>query len=165
MNKDDVKQALMPFIVFILASSVLALGLINYIDIVDYTEVNVLEVYDSTIIIGRDCEAIIATTSPERAESIQLGLDNTILERPNTHDTIATILNSFNITLDGVYIEGMREDYYHSDMLLRDKDKILRLDSKPSDAIAIALRTNSTIYIKRSLLAEHGENICNIFPY
>ncbi len=159
-KNDDVKQVLMVIVVLVLASSAIAVGLISYFDISGYVEVNVIEVYDSTIVVGRDCSAIIATTSPERAYSIQLGLEKTMEERPNTHDTLVTILNSFNITLDGVYIKGMSEDYYLSDMLLRTENKILRLDAKPSDAIAIALRTNSTIYIKESLLAQQGNNIC-----
>lgn len=162
MSTKDAKSVLIPIIVFILVSSILAMGLINYLDITNYVEVNTIQVYDTNIAVGRDCTAIIASTSPERAYSIQLGLEKRIEERPNTHDTLATILDSFNITLEGVYITGIEGDYYYSDMLLRDEDKLLRLDTKPSDAIAVALRTNSTIYIKRTLLTEYGENICGV---
>ena len=47
---------------------------------------------------------------------------------------------------------------YASEMM--SGDKILRLDTKPSDGIALALRTDSPIYIKKSLLEQVGRDIC-----
>lgn len=140
--------------------SLLSLGIISIIDISKYVPANVLRVEDSTIIVGNNCTAIIAQTSPERAHSIELGIKGIIEQRPNTHDTFAAVLKSFNITLEAVNIENFDENYYYADLLLRKGDKVLKLDTKPSDGIALALRMDSTIYINKTLLSEIGENIC-----
>jgi len=140
--------------------SLVSLGVISIIDISKYVPANVLRVEDSIIIIGNNCTAIVAETSPERAHSIELGTKGIIEYRPNTHDTLAAILKSFNITLEAVNIERFDGRYYYADLLLRKDDKVLKLDTKPSDAIALALRMDSTIYINKTLLSEIGENIC-----
>ncbi|MFQ6020761.1 MAG: bifunctional nuclease family protein [Candidatus Aenigmatarchaeota archaeon] len=152
----------------LLTLGILTLILISYFsfaslvsfDITGYEIVNVIEVIGNNVIVGNNCTAIIAETSPERAESISLGLKGIIQERPNTHDTFSAVLRSFNITLEAVQIEGVKDNYYYSNLILRTGDKILKLDTKPSDAIAIALRMNATIYINKTLLTRMGENIC-----
>lgn len=126
----------------------------------DYVEANVLSVSGTTIIIGNNCTAIIAETSPERAQSIAMGLEKKMGVRPNTHDTISQILKSFNITLESVRLERFDNRFYYSDMYLRSKDKLLKLDAMPSDAIGIALRMNASILINKTMLREIGKNIC-----
>lgn len=135
-------------------------ALMNYFSTDGFVVANVIRVVDDNIIVGNNCTAIIAQTSTERAQSIELGLENRIENRPNTHDTLATILKSFNITLDSVEITRYDSQYYYSNINLRSGDKILKLDAMPSDAIALALRLNSTIYINKTLLNQVGSNIC-----
>jgi len=145
------------------ASAVLvfaAFATLQYLSTDGFVEANVLEVSGDTIIIGNNCTAIAATTSPERAQSIQQGLDGIMGERPNTHDTIAQILKSFNITADAVKFNYYDGKYFYSDMIMHSGSKVLTLDMMPSDAIAIALRTNATIYINKTLLAQIGKKIC-----
>jgi len=125
-----------------------------------YVVANVLEVAGNTIIIGNNCTVIVAETSAERAYSIDLGKRGVIEERPTTHDVFAEVLKSFNITLEHVQIDKFDGKYYYAYLYLMSGDKILRLDTKPSDAIALALRTDSNIYIKKSLLDEIGKDIC-----
>lgn len=126
----------------------------------DYVIANVLRVADSTIIIGNNCTAIIAETSEERAQSIAAALEKNMGERPNTHDTLAQILKSFNISLESVRLERYDSRFYYSDIYLRSSEKLLKLDVMPSDGIAIALRMNASIYLNKTLLNEIGKNIC-----
>lgn len=153
------KIPVITFIVLILLS-VLVFSVINMIDHSNYLEANVLKVSGTTIILGNNCTAIIAETSPERAESIELGMQGIIQERPNTHDTLVEILKSFNITLESVSIDKFDGKNYYANLLLKSGDKTLKLDTRPSDAIAIALRANTTIYLNKTLLQEYGKNIC-----
>jgi len=127
-----------------------------------FVEADVIRVVDNSIIIGSNCTAIIAETSPERAHSIELGLERRIEGRPNTHDTLTSILKSFNISLESAQISRYDNDYYYSYLILRNGDKVSKIDVMPSDAIALALRMNSTIYINRTLLSELGRDICSI---
>ena len=120
----------------------------------------VLEVEDNFIILGRNCTAIIAETSKERAQAIEMGLHNIIPVRPTTYDTVAQVLKSYNITLDRVELQRYDGTYYYADAIFTSKDKQLRLDIMPSDGIALALRTNASIFINKTLLDSIGENIC-----
>jgi len=153
------KIPIMTFIVLVFLS-ILVFAAINMMDLSNYVEANVLEVSETTILIGNNCTAIVAETSPERAESIELGMKGIIQDRPNTHDTFVEVLKSFNITLESVNIDSFDGKYYYANLLLKSGDKTLKLDTRPSDAIAIALRANTTIYLNKTLLKEIGKNIC-----
>lgn len=148
--------ALAAFAVLVFAAS----ATLQYFSTDGFVEASVLQVSGDTIIIGNNCTAIAATTSPERAQSIRQGIDGAMGERPNTHDTIVQILKSFNITADAVKFNYYDGKYFYSDMVLHSGSKVLALDMMPSDAIAIALRTNATIYINGTLLAQIGKKIC-----
>lgn len=147
------------FILLILLS-VASLAIISIIDSSDYYVADVLEVEGSVITLGHGCRAIVAETSPERAYSIELGIKGLIEQRPNTHDIFTETLKSFNITLDYVTIDRFEDEIYYANLILETDEKVLKLDVKPSDGIALALRTNSTIYINKTLLQEIGKNIC-----
>jgi len=149
-------------LVLLILSSIMAYAIVNLIetDKSKYVVADYLKVYGTTILIGNNCTAIVAETSPERAESIETGIKGIIDERPNTHDTFVAVLKSFNITLDSVNLERFDGKYYYADLILKSGDKILKLDTKPSDAIALAVRTNSTVYINKTMLQEIGKNIC-----
>lgn len=137
-----------------------ASAMLQYFSTDGFVEADVLKVSGDTIFIGNNCTAISATTSPERAQSIEQGIEKQMGERPNTHDTVAQILKSFNITAEAVKFNNYDGRYFYSDLILRGDSKVLTLDMMPSDAIAIALRANATIYINRTLLAQIGKKIC-----
>lgn len=156
------KKSDMTFTVFLILVllSIITVAVIDTFDTSGYVKADILEVSDNTIVIGNECQAIVAETSPERAWSIQLGIEGIIDGRPNTHDIFAETLKSFNISLEYVTIDSFEDGIYYANLILKSDDKILKLDSKPSDAIALALRTNSTIYINETMLNEVGQNIC-----
>jgi bifunctional DNase/RNase len=158
-KKKKSNAAFITLMVLILVS-IMAYAVINIVDMNEYVIADVLEVSGTTIIIGNNCSAIVAETSPERAYSIELGKIGLIEERPTTHDVFSEVLKSFNITLDHVQIESFDDQYYYAYLFLMSGDKILRLDTKPSDGIALALRTDSPIYIKKTLLEQVGRDIC-----
>jgi bifunctional DNase/RNase len=156
------KASRLPLAVFLILIilSFVVIAVINMINLGDYVVANVLQVSGQTVIIGNNCTAIVQDTSAERAQSIQDGINGVMEQRPNTHDIFAQTLKSFNITLDYVTIDSFVNGTYYSNLFLRSGNKILKLDARPSDAIALALRTNSTIYINKTLLKEVGTNIC-----
>jgi len=121
---------------------------------------DVLRVEDATIILGTGCKAIVADTSAERADSIRLGQLKVINERPTTHDTFVDALKAFNITVDSFRMTRYDGKLYYADLILKSRDKILKLDVRPSDGMAIAVRVDAPMYINKTLLAENGENIC-----
>lgn len=162
MKKKKLPKATLITLAFLILSSIMAFAIVNLIEIdkSSYIVADYLKVTGTTILIGNNCTAIVADTSQERADSIESGMKGIIDQRPNTHDTIVAILKSFNITLDSVIMERYDGKFYYANLILKSGDKILKLDTKPSDAIAIAVRTNSTIYINKTMLGEVGKNIC-----
>lgn len=152
----------LPVIVFILLVlfSFVAIAVVNIINFEDYVIADVLQVSGSTVIIGNNCTAIIAETSPERAQAIDDEIRGIMEQRPNTYDIFAETLKSFNISLEYVTLDNFINGTYYSNLYLKSANKVLKLDTKPSDAIALALKTNSTIYLNKALLNEVGEKIC-----
>ncbi|MBF0275003.1 MAG: bifunctional nuclease family protein [Nitrospinae bacterium] len=86
------------------------------------------------------------------AISISQALEKQIPERPLTHDLITNILSDTGLTLNKVVIFSIKNNTYHSYLSLQTKDeRIIRIDSRPSDAVAVALRTNSPIYVSNEV--------------
>lgn len=90
------------------------------------------------------------------AHSIFVGLTNISLTRPCTHDLIATLLNSMNITLKKVEITDLKDGIFYSLLYFSGNDagffESLRLDCRPSDALALAVRFGCPIYMEEKVI-------------
>ena len=100
---------------------------------------------------NRRVPIIIGT--PE-AQSIAIFLENLRPPRPLTHDLFVSFLQLVNITLKEVNIYKYENGIYYSEMVFNDRAKDIFLDSRTSDAIALALRTNTPIYISDDIMKE-----------
>jgi len=158
-KKKTHKLSLIIFLALIFFSFA-SIALLNITNFEEYLVADVLQVNGYTVILGNNCTAIVAETSPERAHSIETGMKGIIEQRPDTYDIFAQTLKSFNITLEYVTLDNFENNTYYANLFLRSGNKFLKLDVKPSDGIALAIRTNSTIYINKTLLSEQGQNIC-----
>ncbi len=159
MRKKKIFPILLLLIMSILAS-VIVFSIFSPVSREGFVEANVVDVQDSSVIVGRDCKAIVAETSEERAQSILDGLEGIITGRPNTHDIFVATIKSFNISLDSIQLTRFDGKNYYANLILVSGNKVLTLDSRPSDAIAIAVRTNATILMNQSLLDIAGQDIC-----
>jgi len=106
------------------------------------------------------CYQVTANTDATQAESIVNGLEGKISVRPNTHDLMRDVFESLGIKVLIVKVVDLKDSNYIGRLIVKQGDNILSLDSRPSDGIAIAVRTNSTIYFKESLMKERGKYIC-----
>jgi hypothetical protein len=93
--------------------------------------------------------------SPE-ALSINLALEGMALERPLTHDLLKSILEGLGATVDRIVITEIRGSTFFAQIMLRDDGRLLAVDARPSDSIAIALRTKSPIFVDEEVLGRHG---------
>ena len=87
---------------------------------------------------------IIVGTS--EAQSIAIALERITPPRPLTHDLFATFAQTFGVRLCEVFIYKFEDGVFYSELLFEDGIKQIRLDSRTSDAIAIALRVKCDIY-------------------
>lgn len=106
-----------------------------------------------------DCYQVTAYTEASQAESIANGLAGKIEFRPNTHDLIKSTFDSLGIQVVMVKIVEVRNNTYIGKLILRQGNRVLSLDARPSDGTALAVRTNSPIYMKEDLL-KAGKYIC-----
>ncbi len=77
--------------------------------------------------------------------------------RPRTHDLIQNVLTSLNATLERVTITELRESTYFAVLTLTTNDRRVRIDARPSDAIAVALRTDAPVYATPEVLRQGVE--------
>jgi bifunctional DNase/RNase len=90
--------------------------------------------------------------APE-ARAIAIALENVKLPRPLTHDLIGNLLQALDAKLKRVVISELRNDTFIAFLLVESKGKNLQVDSRPSDAIAIALRMKAPIFASAQVLA------------
>lgn len=92
---------------------------------------------------------------PEAA-AILMRLQKAELPRPMTHDLLAATLEQLSATVSAVLVTELRENTFFAVIVLDADGQEIRLDSRPSDAIALAVRTESPIYVSSELLATNG---------
>jgi len=97
---------------------------------------------------------IIVGTS--EAQSIAIALEHITPPRPLTHDLFVTFAQAFAIQLQEVFIYKFEDGVFYSELLFDDGITQIRLDSRTSDAIAIALRVKCDIYTTEQIVSECG---------
>jgi bifunctional DNase/RNase len=97
---------------------------------------------------------------PSEASSIALELTGRKFQRPLTHDLLKTVIDGLNATVPKIAIVELREKTYYAKVFLERDNEVLTIDARPSDCIALALRTRSPIFVKEELLRddESGED-------
>ena len=91
---------------------------------------------------------------PAEATSIAQELEQVGSPRPNTHDLIRNILKSVGATVVRITITDLRQGTYYATITLRMGTQDLQIDSRPSDAIAVALRTKSAVFATPEVLSK-----------
>ena len=82
------------------------------------------------------------------ALAISLKLQGKEFERPLTHDLLKSVLDKLSQDLERVIIDDLSNKTYYATLVLRGPDgEELKVDSRPSDSIALALRTDSPIFV------------------
>lgn len=86
-----------------------------------------------------------ATAMATELEGIQMA-------RPMTHDLLKSVLNELGATIERIEVTELRENTYYALVHLRVDGRELQIDSRPSDAISLALRAQSPIYVAKQVL-------------
>lgn len=94
-----------------------------------------------------ELKALPIWVGPFEAHAIGIALQGINLERPLTHDLFKNVFSLLEVRLSMVVINDVNEGTYFAELHLWHQDKELVVDSRPSDAIALALRTQTPIYL------------------
>jgi bifunctional DNase/RNase len=95
---------------------------------------------------------------PLEATAMATELEGVKPQRPMTHDLLRNLLADFGATVECVEVTELRENTYYAQIQLRTREgKALTVDSRPSDALALALRTKAPIYVAKKVLEASSE--------
>ncbi len=91
------------------------------------------------------------------AVSIAMALNHDSYPRPLTHDLILNILSKVEFTLKSVIIYQVKDNVFYANILISNsEDEEIKLDARPSDAIALAVREKVDIWVKSDVVLEAG---------
>lgn len=91
---------------------------------------------------------------PGEAVAIQRLLTAEPFPRPLTHDLVALIVEGLKARVTRVVIAELRESTFHASLFIERDQEVLSIDARPSDSIAVALRTKAPLYVNADLMHE-----------
>lgn len=91
---------------------------------------------------------------PSEASSIAIQLTGRKFQRPLTHDLLKTIVQGLGARIPKIAIVELRDKTYYAKVYLERASELISIDARPSDCIALALRTQSPIFVSEELLRD-----------
>jgi hypothetical protein len=93
---------------------------------------------------------------PYEAESITVALQEIEMIRPLTHDLLKNIITTFEGHVRRVEIVALREDIFYGNLVIESRGQMVKIDARPSDAIALAVRARVPILVDASVMEAAG---------
>ena len=91
------------------------------------------------------------------AQAIAIGLEKKIkTSRPLTHELFKSFADKFGIKLNHIIISKLKDGVFFSNIVCENNDDVIKIDSRTSDAIALSIRFNIPIFVKKDILDEAG---------
>ncbi len=90
------------------------------------------------------------------AQAIAVALENMHPSRPLTHDLMKNFMTSFDVQLQEVYICDLQEGIFYAKLVCFTANDTIEIDSRTSDAIALAVRFGCPIYVNNTILEQAG---------
>jgi len=93
---------------------------------------------------------------PAEADAIAVRLQEVSVARPLTHDLLRSIIDSLGASIDYVIVNDLSNDTFFARIMLQIDGRVMEIDSRPSDAIALAVRVQVPIFADESVLEKAG---------
>jgi bifunctional DNase/RNase len=99
------------------------------------------------------------------ANAIAMEMEKIVSPRPMTHDLLKNVIEGLNATIQRVEITDLRDNTFYAVIRLESDGASLEIDSRPSDAMALALRAGASIHVHESVIdkssasGKEGENV------
>lgn len=90
------------------------------------------------------------------ASAIIRKIEKLAVSRPMTHDLVVDVVKKTNYKIDRVEINDVEDETYFATIFLTNGEEEIEIDSRPSDAIAVAMRADAPIYITETVLLNGG---------
>lgn len=172
-KKQKIKKVIMKkYLLLIILFSVLVLlcfiffyAKLSEAFIKDYIKMDIKKIEytgDSSVIyLKNNCLEFSFYTTADQGESIEAGLYNISSERPVTHDIIIKLIEKSDLKPVMVRITKISGSSYYGELVLEKWLIPYIIDIRPSDAVAIAVRSNTPIYVNKNLV----KNVCEGFIF
>jgi bifunctional DNase/RNase len=100
---------------------------------------------------GREFKVLIGINE---AAAIDRRLKSVSTARPMTHDLLASVIDALGAELEKIVVNDLREGTFYAKLVIRQNGKLLEVDSRPSDAIALGVGAQIPIYVEEHVLRE-----------
>ena len=97
-------------------------------------------------------------------DSITIALQGVAIARPLTHDLIISVMNALDIRLERVEVTNLENDTFYASLILEQNGVRKIIDSRPSDAIAIAIRAKAPVFVDEDILDAVGIRPEDVLP-
>ena len=125
--------------------------------VIDSIRVSLMSQQRIVILRERDAERYLPIwIGVYEAESITIALQEVEVARPLTHDLVKNVFNQLNARVVRVEVVALREDTFFGNIVAETDGRTLNIDSRPSDALAIAVRAQVPIMVARSVMNAAG---------
>jgi len=89
---------------------------------------------------------------PVEANAIAIQMENITTPRPMTHDLLVRVMADLGATVDRVVVADLSENTFYAQLVLRRAEGVVVIDARPSDALALALRTKARVFVSEHVL-------------
>ena len=135
----------------------------------NFVSIDIIKILPSptgcAVCIGNDEKIFVIYVGPNEGAAILMTMEGVQKSRPLTHDLITNIFKGFNINVEYVLINDLKDNTYFARLILKEENSlgknILEIDARPSDCLAIAKQNNSPIFIKKEVF-DKVENVSHI---
>ena len=125
--------------------------------VIDSVRVSLMSPQRVVILRQTDVERYLPIwVGPYEAESITVALQEVEMIRPLTHDLLKTLFTTFSAKVLRVEIISLKEDIFYGNIVAEEGGKTINIDSRPSDAIALAVRTHVPILVNQTVMDAAG---------
>jgi bifunctional DNase/RNase len=125
--------------------------------VIDSVRVSLMSPQRVVILRQKDAERYLPVwVGPYEAESITVALQEVEMARPLTHDLLKNILTLFEGKILRAEIISLNEDVYFGNLVVERGKETLNIDSRPSDAIALAIRAHVPIFVNQAVMDTAG---------
>lgn len=107
----------------------------------------------------RDDEVMPIWIGPAEAVAIYTILSEKTYDRPMTHDLLKLVVEELGAYVSSIEISGLHEDTYFARIILRREEEIFYIDARPSDSLALALRSGASILVDREMFHKHKRDL------
>jgi bifunctional DNase/RNase len=125
--------------------------------VIDSVRVSLMSSQRVVILRQKDLDRYLPVwVGSHEAEAITVALQEVEVARPLTHDLLKNVFSLFNGRISRVEIVALKEDIFYGNLVVEADGKTFNIESRPSDAIALAIRSHAPIFVHRLVMDTAG---------